>query len=427
MTNKSGRRVFLPAVFFLLSLPLGGEGLPSPREGAEKIRVAFPGQYRVNFYSVENDREGEGGQTAARYRMRQNLDVTFDENLKSSVRFQLNHANDSVTDGKDVKGDGVLLRHGYMDYRFAPGSRFRAGLVPVEEYHRDLFYSRGWGYNPFALEGFLERSGWELHGFAAQLDEGSETNGSDDILHYQADLVYKERDAATFTLSSSVVRIARSGIHRNLALRGDFTPNDATAFTLILAGSRTDRKILGSSKEAGGYALLAEWKKRLGRSRLGLLATHADGDEEGRGFLVPASFTGTNTYWGYTGVVTVMAQTDTGFAEDSVHVSNNGYGMSTIQGKLEYEPDPRTLLYLAAGWFGNTHAKERSATVATDMVAMAAHRLHPYLRLDLGIDYALLRDSLSGYAQGVVGGAGFNREERTRYKTALFGRLQLEF
>jgi hypothetical protein len=121
-----------------------------------------------------------------------------------------------------------------------------------------------------------------------------------------------------------------------------------------------------------------------------------------------------------------MLQSDTGFADDSINISNNGYGLSSLQWRSRFTLDAQSSLQLSGGWFGNTHARGRSAEVGSEIMAMLTHKLHPLLTLDIGATYAQLHDSLSGYAQGVTGSAAFNANE-TRIKSGLFGRIQVEF
>lgn len=109
-----------------------------------RYALTFPGQYRVNFYSIDNDLKEEDRQSAYRARIRQNVDIRFDEQLSSSVRFQLNHTNASTTDAKDAGGNGVLIRHAFVDFAPNAAHRWRGGFVPVKEYHHDLLYSAGW-------------------------------------------------------------------------------------------------------------------------------------------------------------------------------------------------------------------------------------------------------------------------------------------
>ena len=66
-------------------------------KGLKDLEFSFPGQYRINSYSVNNDKDQQDQQTASRLRIRQSIDIKFNENLKSSLRFQLNHTNENTT------------------------------------------------------------------------------------------------------------------------------------------------------------------------------------------------------------------------------------------------------------------------------------------------------------------------------------------
>lgn len=393
----------------------------------KELDVTFPGQYRINFYSVENDREGESLQTAARLRIRQNIDIKFSDELKSSVRFQLSHTNENVTDAHDVNDDGVLLRHAFIDYQITKSTQLKVGLVPVTEYYNDILYSKSWGYNPLSLEGFTKIDNLTLHYFLAQIEEGEEHNSSDDINHFQIDSIYQQNNFSV-SLSSSVLTVNDLGNHINLSLKGQYRSKENIQINAIAMLSKSDKKILSTNNDAKGYALILEVLKKYTQVELGVLLSHASGKRDGSGFLVPMSFTKTNSYWGYTGVMTVMPQTDTGFAEDSMHISNNGFGMSTIQTKISFTPTKKVLLYGALGYFSNTKTNGRSKDVGLDSTLMGSYYFNNYLSLDLGLDFAQINDSLSGYSKGVIGGTSFNQNQGvSRNKLALFGRLQLEF
>lgn len=388
--------------------------------------LSFPGQYRVNFYSIDNDHAGEERQNAYRARIRQNVDIRFDDHLSSSVRFQLNHSNASTTDAKDASGNGVLIRHAYVDFAPSSAHHWRGGFVPLKEYHHDLLYSAAWGYNPLAFEGFSALDGaWSVHYSAAQLQEGDERIGEDDLLHYQVDLRYNE----AATLSSSVLEVPYNGdsaYHVNAAFALGFDLSRMLTCKADLLYSHSDGALFAHGRDAQGFAALFELAAHFDAQSHELLLTHASGEKEGAGFLVPLAFAKTNSYWGYTAIMTVMPQSDTGFAADSINVSNNGYGLSSAQWRSRLRLDPTTTLQLSGGWFGNTEAKGRSAEVGSEVMAMLSYKLHPLLGLDIGASYAVLHDSLSGYAQGVVGSTAFNGDE-TRIKSGLFGRVQAEF
>lgn len=397
-------------------------------EHLNDLKYSFPGQYRINSYFVNNDKDNQDIQTASRFRIRQSIDIKFDDNLKSYLRFQLNHTNENTTNAQDVNSNDVQIRHAVIDYRPIPNNRFKVGLVPVLEFYHDTLYSKSWGYNPFALEGFSKVSNIQLHYFISQLQENKETNSSDDFNHFQFDIIYHFSDKLSISASSSYLTILDLGSHLNVMFKADAKISDNSSAMAIIMGSNSDKTLLNSAKNAQGYAILLELLQSYSKFNVGLMFTHASGKKDGTGFLVPMSFTKTNSYWGYTGVITVMPQTDTGFASDSVHISNNGFGMSSYQAKISFYPNKKTLLYFGTGFFNDSHAAHRDSIVGYDAVAMYAYDFNDYLSIDIGIDYAQLNDSLSGYTKGVIYGTSFNQAQGvTRYKTAIFSRLQLEF
>jgi hypothetical protein len=135
---------------------------------------------------------------------------------------------------------------------------------------------------------------------------------------------------------------------------------------------------------------------------------------------------GANSYWGYTGILTVQGPTDTGFDGDSLNISNNGYGLASVQARCSFPLAIVLKGYLAAGWFGGGRAAGRSRSVGVDVLAMGTYRFGKALALDVGAAYARLEDSVSGYQQGAAG--AFNQPAGARRdKRALFARLQAEF
>ncbi len=395
------------------------------------LNISFPGQYRINFYSIDNDISTTSRQNAARLRIRQNIDIRFDKRLKSSVRLQLNHTNDNITNAGDINGNDVQIRHAYIDYQLTPSTHIKTGLVPVTEYQEQLLYSAPWGYNPFAVEGFTDAGAWKWHYFAAALQEGSESNSTDDQIHYQADLGYEFSDVSKITLSATMMELGymtQKAKHYNGAIKARWRWNSGYVFKVAALVSQTDKVLLATSQAGHGTAYLMKLSRKTSKSDTALMATFARGEADGSGFLSPMAFTGTYAYWGYTGVVTVQYQTDTGFASDGLQLSNNGYGMNSVQLKQEWQLSAADKLYVGAGWFGASQAANRSSEIAHDLVVMNKQRLHKGLTLDVGAVYAKIYDSLSGYGQTVLGGAGFNQNAGTvRYKKGVFGRLQLQF
>lgn len=399
--------------------------------GAGGPELGFGGQYRVNAYYV--GRGGGGGdQAAARVRIRQNLDIKFDQQFKTHLQLELGHTTDNVTTtNSSSRGTNIAVRHAVMDYTFDRGINFQAGIVPLSDHFGDTLFSSDWDYNPVALNVTIPIAGGTLRAFGANLNEGMENVAKDDFVHAQLDYVrpLAEGRHQINAGGSFVTRTDTGGtdyFHTNYGIGGRFQVMEGLVLKGFVLGSHTDRKLLGLADDADGVAA----KLELGwNSGFALMATHASGDSDGSGYLPVMALAGTNGYWGYTGLLTVQGPTDTGFDGDSVNISNNGYGLTTVQARFARPLTDKFDIYLAAGWFGNSDTPSgRDETVGVDFIAMGTYHFNEIFALDFGAAFAMLEDSVSGYSNGVIGGTTFNQgASYERNKTALFTRLQAEF
>ncbi|KIM11209.1 MAG: hypothetical protein KU37_06070 [Sulfuricurvum sp. PC08-66] len=395
---------------------------------ADAPLTTMHGQYRINFYDASQPTSPS--QRAARVRIRQDFNTLFDETLTTAVRFQLNHTNDSLTNAQDVSGNDVQIRHAYIDYHPNAASIWRMGFIPVTEFAHDLLYSKTWGYNPLALEWFGLWEVWRGHAFVAQLYEDNELLRTDNMTHYQLDGAFTTTHTQT-TLSISTLHIDKAGFygyHTTAALTWDARPIDALTLGAQLFYSYSDATLFASPSPAQGIAATARASLTLQALQMEALASHATGDTQGKGFLTPMSFTKTNSYWGYTGIATVTFQTDTGFDGHSVHLSNNGHGLSALQSRLTYALTPVDALIASAGWFGNTRVNGAPSTVALDALLYGYHSFNRYFRLDVGIDAARLYSGLKPYHSGVLGSTQAITQTQDAFtQIAFFGRVQVEY
>jgi Sec-independent protein translocase protein TatA len=404
--------------------------------------ASFGGQYRINFYSVDDDTATDN-QTAGRARIRQNIDLKFFENFKTHLQLELSHTTDNLTTTPgSSRGNSVGVRHAVMDYTFERnGINMQAGLVPLGDYYHDTMFSSDWDYNPLAASFIIPLGGGNLRLFAANLGEATETSLEDDFVHYQADFSTTLSGGNKVTLSGTAINflddpsVAVPGddsYHFNASAGINMGLGNGMTFNGLVMGSWTDKSMLGTTDDGEGVAILAELTGSVGSGNFGLMVTHASGESDSGGFLSPMAIAGTNGYWGYTGLMTVQGPTDTAFDGDSVNISNNGYGLTTLQGKYSFPIMADMTGYLAAGWFGNTDVSGRDDDIGFDLIGMTTYRFNKVFALDLGLAYADYNDSHSGYFQGVrtggAGGATLNAaagSDQDRF--AAFGRLQAEF
>ncbi len=402
----------------------------TPEPAATGPRMSFGGQYRINSYIVEDDVGGDD-RTASRVRVRQNVDLVFSDQFKTHFQMELGHTTDNVTTtSSSSRGNDLAVRHAVLDYTFNNGANFQAGIVPLSDHFGDTLFSSDWDYNPVALSLTTPLGGGSLRAFGAILNEGDETIAEDDFVHYQLDYILPIPGDNQLNFGATLANIAdpkqKDRIHANYGMGGHYWLGGGLLLRGFVMGSFTEAELLGTRDDAEGFAAKLELLSSTG---LGLMATHASGDSDGSGFLPPMALARTQGYWGYTGLLTVQGPTDTGFDADSVNVSHNGLGLTTVQLKYARSLIPNLDMYLAAGWFGNSDTPDgRDSTVGYDFLAMGTYHFTDILALDFGIAYARLEDSVSGYPNGVIGGTTFNQavgEERD--KRAFFTRLQAEF
>ncbi len=414
----------------------------SRKKGPE---ASFGGQYRINFYNVDNDTNTVvpdiDDQTAARARIRQNVDLKFSEQFKTHLQLELEHTTDNVTRTASRRGGAsteVSVRHAVMDYTSGNGINLQAGLVPLHDYYHDTLFSSDWDYNPLAASVLIPLGPGKVRLFAANLEEGAENIESDDFVHYQADYSFP-LGGGQLNLSGTVLNLqddasvgTDDSLHYNVSAGAQMPLGNDLTLSGLVVGSWSDSDLLGTTDDASGVALLGELTGPAGPGNFGILVSYASGESDGTGFLPPMAFAQTFGYWGYTGILTVQGPTDTGFDFDGVNISNNGYGLTSVQAKYAFPIITNLSGYLAAGWFGNSDViSVRDSTLGYDLLAMGTYQFTDIFALDLGVAYASLNDSASGYFQGVQnggGGASFNQTVGTeRDKWALFGRLQAEF
>ncbi len=267
---------------------------------------------------------------------------------------------------------------------------------------------------------------WKNEEFTALLKEAKETAD----VATRTDLYEKAQVVFTGTaLNLEDFAGQNDSMHYNMGIGGHLEIHEGMAINGFILGSSTDKALLGTTDDADGVGLLLELTGPLGPGSFGIMASYTSGDSDGTGFLAPMAFAQTFGYWGYTGILTIQGATDTGFDFDGVNFSNNGLGMTSVQARYAFPVTNDLSGYIAAGWFGNTDAAGRDDDVGIDLLGMGTYRFTKELALDFGVAYASLKDSVSGYFQGVQkGGVIFNQDAGVdRDKLVFFGRLQAEF
>lgn len=422
-------------------------GVSTTAAAQEPPNVTLAGQYRINAYSVDADADGDARQTALRLRVRQSLDLAFPSNLRLHLQVQLGHTTDNITTtGSGTRATTLNVRHAVIDYTFANRVNLQAGIVPLTDNFHDFLFSSDWDYNPLAVSLRFPAGAGAVRIFGGILQQGEETKRADNLVHYQVDFVRpvgkngnSVNVGATLLTAGSDGRTqvvgplaTTSGRHLNVGARGKLLLGGSWFADAAALASGTEKTLLGTQDDGRGLALRLEATGGLGRGELAMLGTWAQGEADGSGFLSPLAFVpavgrGANSYWGYTGILTVQGPTDTGFDGDAVNPFNNGYGLASIQGRYTLAIAKALTVRAAAGYFGGTSAARRDRNVGSEVMAMGTYRFTPVLALDFGAAYARLHDGLSGYTHGAAGAFNQSASGVVRGKLALFSRLQAEF
>jgi hypothetical protein len=415
-----------------LSAPVSNLASVPAQEPASKnprYKIAFGGQYRINSYYAKND-VGKNKRRASRVRLRQNFDVNFNEQLESHLQLELGHTTDNITTtSNSVRETNIDVRHAVIKYTFDNELELEAGIVPLNDKFGETLFSSNWDYNPvaFALSGPLGPG--YFRGFVANLDEGQETIG-DDFKHYQLDYGLQLPRDTTLNMSATLIRktdlTSNAHSHLNVGMNVSHALSNGLWINGFIVGSFTDGELLRAGKNGKGVAAKLELKSDRGFS---IMATHASGSSDKTGFIPVMALARTFGYWGYGGTLTVQGPTDTGIDGDAVNISNNGYGLTSVQAHYLNSITDKLDLTLAAGWYGNSKTPAgRGSFVGTDFLAMGTYRFDDVLALDFGVTYVHLGDAVSGYWQGLTAETGFNGlAGETRDKTVLFTRLQAEY
>lgn len=409
----------LATLFVIVATPASAQEPAAPT-------VSFGGQYRINAYTADDGFDTQGRQTAARLRLRQDLDLDFGSGFTTHLQAQLNH----VSGNQAFTSEPLKVRHAVLDYVTDRDLHLRGGLVPLSDRFGETLFSSEWDFSPLALAVDLPLGPGGLRVFAGNLAEGIEVDSDDDIVQYQGDYDMTLSEDLGLTVMGGVVTApdgAGTGrTHAHFGAAADLALSDALTLNGFIVGSRTDGELLGTADDGSGVAIKAELIGATEEWDYGVMVTHASGGDDGSGFLPVMSLIGFQGYWGYTGILTVQGPTDTGFDGDAVNVSNNGYGLTTVQGRFGLPLTSSLSGMVSAGWFGNTQAAGRDGQVGIDLLLMATQQITDVLALDFGLAGARLDDGVSGYTRGAAGGFNQGVDVR-RDKWAAFLRLQAEY
>ena len=169
-----------------------------------------------------------------------------------------------------------------------------------------------------------------------------------------------------------------------------------------------------------GLLIRLEPSVNLGSVNVSLLGIYSSGDRGGTGFLTVQGLLGTGGYWGYTYIFSPHGPSDVN--DFGLEVGNRGYGLITIQGKVDVPLTDRISAQAVAGWFRSVEDMPAgmgrfSKNLGTEFGVQIAANVGKHMNLEFGGAVASLGDAAKWNYQG---------NDRSSVNE-IFARLQLEF
>ncbi|MBW2713976.1 MAG: hypothetical protein JRC77_09525, partial [Deltaproteobacteria bacterium] len=239
----------------------------SVADSEQPFKMKWGGQYRVNAYTADDDNGDDP--TSARVRIRQSLDVEFDQNLSSHLQVELGHTSDNITTtNNSSRSTNLAVRHAVMAYNFQPGESnltAKVGILPLTDHFGDVLFSSDWDYNPVAVS--VERESWFVDGddvrlFAATLNEGDEVVTEDDFTHLQFDYRWPVTPALKLNAGVGFAAVedmlGDSRDHYNYGVSGEWQLDKGMLLRGFILGSNTEKQLVGASSDGKGVAVKLE-------------------------------------------------------------------------------------------------------------------------------------------------------------------------
>ncbi|MBI4332304.1 MAG: hypothetical protein HY673_13590 [Chloroflexi bacterium] len=370
---------------------------PSEASREEGIKTTLNGQYRMVFNSsnfsfhpaaVGDDQKSE---SFVALRFRPTLNTVINENLRAQLMLEMGHINwgeDGELTKNYTRGNddiGVEVRRAFLEFRMIPQVsglhpiQFKVGIQDWTDGFGDVLASSDWDFNVGGIQGVTQVGPLGLKLGYFKLFEGN-TRRSDDSDLYAVDTEYhfsKSSQAGfhLYWMDDKSNKRSEDDPRRIGSTRKDVWLGLDTSTALGALGLK-GFAIFNAGKENGdggrdicnrGWAFKLEGSYRIGAARVslqGLYATGEDGSSQDRssrtfrtiGQSVRDGF-GAQGYWSYLGIFTPHGPSDTN--DLGVSLQNRGYGLTTVQGKVEFPITGRLDGYLAGGWLRSSAENPR--------------------------------------------------------------------
>jgi hypothetical protein len=295
------------------------------------------------------------------------------------------------------------VRYGYIYYTPNDMSYLAAGIIPVSDQMGDTLFSADWDFNVGGIA-YSSMSGNVDYRLAyVRLIDGVASADrevvGDNSHFFIADLNLAVGKAKVgghiYYLYASEEVAIEAGLPGEVK-QGWYTLSGSVDLdSLMLNGFVSVNNGDFGTTENTGLALKAEAIIPLGSPTVKVLAVYSTGDEAGvepdDQYRTIQGIFGTEGYWAYTHLFTANGPSDVN--DLGVGIDNGGFGLTTIQAKIEGPLTNKLTGELVGGWF---QASEKNAAgdddMGTEVAGMFTYEMAKYLNLQVGVAYAFLGD-----------------------------------
>src|SRR3990172_8274797 len=157
---------------------------------AMAVESTWHGQFRINYYSMNQDKDVDAGKAAARLRWRPTWDVKVNNDVSMHMQLKIGHIQSNTSNARYEQGGdpAVAIRHAMLSFTTpVTGGKFAAGLVPMSDKFGDTLFSGDWDFNPLALSWMGKYQNADIRLATGKLMETSPSK-DDDLDAFLADI-----------------------------------------------------------------------------------------------------------------------------------------------------------------------------------------------------------------------------------------------
>lgn len=336
----------------------------------DKLKVDLGLQYRVmyNFSNIGTKDDYD----FFRQRMRITLDVKPAANVGGFAQIEYRGGwggtSPACDDPRDCDPDEISpafnrlqargIRYGYVYAAPKEGNMLMAGIIPaIDQVGRTLF-DADWNFNVGGIVymGNAEAIDYRV-AYLRLLDDladlEDDQNGHFGVLDINTSLNAVKLGAHIYYLSIdedlnptvTIPKITQGWYGVTAATKIGMV--DLNGFVLLNDGEFSSG---GVDTDNDGVGVKVEGTVPVGNMRISGMGIVTTGDETpAEGFMTPEFLLGMSGYWGYTYIFSAHAPSDVN--DFALEIGNRGYGLTTIQAKLDIPIADRLDGQIQVGWF----------------------------------------------------------------------------